>query len=102
MVLQPAAATGLTLVVPTRWLEALADGPLAAALALPEIVGTLGVALGALGNGIRLWLTYAAGMMWVRAVVLGTLALAATWVGLIGVFGSDNVLLGTAETTAAH
>ena len=51
-VLQP-ASTGLALVIPTRWLEALADGPLAAALALPEMLRTLGVALAALGNGIR-------------------------------------------------
>ena len=55
-----------------------------------EVMRTVRVAFGALLDGMRMWLAYVASFPVAWALGLTTLALAATWLGLVGVFGSGQ------------
>jgi hypothetical protein len=76
-------------------LAGLADAP-----AL-DTLRTVGAALVAVIDAVVLWLTYIVSLPFAWVVGLGTLALVATWVGLIGVFGPGQPRHAALETVRA-
>ena len=62
-----------------------------------DVMRTVGTTLGALRDGFRVWLSYVVSQPEAQIIGLTTLALAATWLGLVGVLGSDLVEPGARE-----
>ena len=78
-------------------------GPLTGLADAPglDTLRTIGAALVAVIDVVVLWLTYIASLPFAWMVGLGTLALVATWVGLIGVFGPGQPRHAALETVRA-